>query len=256
MPMALSQASEFLDRYRKFSKSIERDRFQNVISNFDRLKRGLEDVLDIAYEHERATASRFNVLELVGLQRDEATHSKLLSHMLNPNGSHGQGPLLLNSFLRFCESKVSGFPPILEREITRRDFVYVRAEFYSVYGRPDILAFCRNPKFAVVIENKIDAGDQEQQLERYWNLLESEFSFVGQRRALLYLTPSGRPPERTSEIPAHVHYLCMSYRTDLTGWLRSCVGGLPPGPQQFLMQYADIATSLATEQELQSDADE
>jgi hypothetical protein len=40
----------------------------------------------------------------------------------------------------------------LERELTPLDFVFIRTEFFSGYGRPDILAACHNPLFAFIIE--------------------------------------------------------------------------------------------------------
>jgi hypothetical protein len=244
----LSQIGELLDRYREFVKRGERDALDRFASDFDRLRSGVAGVLERVYERERRTASRFNFMEALGVERDETIHSKFLSHILDPSGSHGQGPFFLNSFLRFCEREIEGFTGILQRDITRQDFVFVKTEYFSGYGRPDILASCRDPTFALIIENKIGAADQDQQLQRYWCLLRRHFTFAGKNTALIYLTPSGRPPEEKSWIPNDVRYACMSYKEHVAQWLRLCVSDLPNRLQQVLMQYADVTERFDAEQ--------
>jgi hypothetical protein len=257
MPITSKQIGDFLGRYREFAKGIEQSHFAKIASDFDRIKPGIKGTLDRAYESDRKTALNFNIFELLGVERVEAKHSRLLADLLDPRGSHGQGPFFLNNFLRFCESKVSGFPPaLLEREVTRSDFVFVKTELYSGYGRPDIVAVSHEPAFALIIENKIDAGDQDQQLERYWRLLERGFAFTGRRRALLYLTPSGRLPDERKKIPADVRYSCISYATHINEWLRSCIDGRPSRLQQIMMQYAEVVAQLVSEQELRRANDE
>jgi hypothetical protein len=256
MPIDLKQVDQLLGRYREFARHIDQENLAAIVSDFNRFKLGVGEVLDKEYEQDRRTALRFNIFELLGVDRVEAKHSDLLADLLDPRGSHGQGPFFLNSFLRYCESKLSTFPTILEREVKRSDFVFVKAEFYSGYGRPDIIAFSRTPAFAVIIENKIDAGDQPQQLERYWRLLERDFALGGTRCALLYLTPSGRDPTDSDDIPPEVAYSCMSYDLHITEWLRSCVNGVPSKLQQTILQYVAVAAQLPAKQTFEREIDE
>jgi hypothetical protein len=72
--------------------------------------------------------------------------------------------------------------------------------------------------------------------------------------SLLYLTPDGRAPEKENEIPANVHYTCISYRKHLTEWLRSCLSGLPPRLQEFLSPWAEVIADLKSDQELKTDS--
>ena len=84
----------------------------------------------------------------------ETDHSKLLGELLDPNGSHGQGPLFLESFL----TRIGIHAPA-------QGTWNVTVEL----GRIDILMRRDNPQSVVIIENKAnDAEDQDGQLYRYW----------------------------------------------------------------------------------------
>jgi len=97
----------------------------------------------------------------------------------------------------------------------------------------------------MIIENKIDAGDQKQQPERYWNLLKNDFAFAGKRRALLYLSPSGRRPQ--NKVPDDVQYFGLSYRVHISEWLRSCSANVAPRVRDILAQYAETVARLTAE---------
>ncbi|MDD2987273.1 PD-(D/E)XK nuclease family protein [Flavobacterium sp.] len=84
----------------------------------------------------------------------ETMHSFLIANLIDPNASHGQGNLFLKSFLK-----------LLDIEVFEKDNWIVTAET----GRIDILLRRLHPHTVVVIENKSNyAGDQENQLYRYW----------------------------------------------------------------------------------------
>lgn len=215
-------------------------------ARFNEFRPRFEDFVAKSKRHERRNAPKFNIFELLRVERDEAVHSRFLASLLDPSGSHGQGALFLNSFLRFCEG-LPGFPVMIERDIPGATSVFVRPEFSSAHGRPDILVFSHKPAFALIVENKIDAQDETTQLARYWKLLQSLFKFAGARRALIYLTPSGRKPRGT--VPATVHYFSVSYQHHIADWLRSCVEGVAQSLKPTLSQYAHIAANLSTEAE-------
>ena len=90
------------------------------------------------------------------------------------------GVLFLSEFLTYCHATLKGFPRILQGVPTGSDFVYIRREFSNALGRPDIVIFSNALRFAIIIENKIDAADQERQLERYWTPLNTQFPFPNQ----------------------------------------------------------------------------
>ena len=84
----------------------------------------------------------------------ETMHSFLIANLIDPYAAHGQGNLFLESFLK-----------LLDIEVFENDNWIVTAET----GRIDILLRRQHPHTVVIIENKSNyAGDQENQLYRYW----------------------------------------------------------------------------------------
>lgn len=98
------------------------------------------------------TADYFSPLQLIAIR--EIDHSRLLGALLNPSGLHGQGPLLLHSFLKMID--VSDAEQGDWRIEIEKDCV-------------DILLTRNDPPSVIIIENKANgAVDQKSQLFRYW----------------------------------------------------------------------------------------
>ncbi len=102
----------------------------------------------------------------------------MLFNLLSPAGSHGQGPRFLTSFLRYCKDKIVNFPELLARALVENDRVVVVREFGSAWGRPDLAIYSKVLKFALIIEIKIDADDQTEQIPRYLKSLRDDFPFA------------------------------------------------------------------------------
>ena len=103
--------------------------------------------------------------------------------------------------------------------------------------RLDIVLRCEEAKFILVIENKIDADESEDQLEHYDEWLQKQWQF--NFRNLAFLTRDGREP---SSIPVD-KCLCLSYREHVTGWLRNLE--IEPAHLRFAIdQYAQVIDAL------------
>lgn len=95
----------------------------------------------------------FNPLKLIPIK--EPIHSKIIGDFLNPKGSHGQGSLFLDPFL-----KMLGVPN------PSAGTWQIRIES----GGVDILLWRESPAAKIIIENKVkDAQDQPNQIYRYWH---------------------------------------------------------------------------------------
>jgi hypothetical protein len=116
----------------------------------------------------------------------------------------------------------------------------VRTESVTEFGNLDIVLLSPMQGVKIVIENKIGAADQPEQLLRYWRWLNREALTV---KLLCYLTPSG---VRSVEADAHgVPYVILSYREDVRGMLREGIRQVAaPRLREILQQYADIVANL------------
>ena len=179
-----------------------------------------------------ANGTNFNVFALLGRETDEVhTHSAILADLLNPKGSHGQGA----AFARL-------FPPLrdMEKE-SELEYATVGAEVTVDSGRLDILI--ETDHWCIVIENKIHAGDQERQLERYHQYASStDKSF-----RLYYLTLHGDEPSRYSlGCLKRDEVVCISYESDVHAWLEGCIKevALVPQIREILSQYHTLVGKL------------
>ena len=200
----------------------------------------------------------FNIFNDLGFMSDEVhLHSMFLTNLLNPKGSHGQRGKFLAAFLKMLQKPFSAISTDnLELDITNAS---VEVEKYigrltdSEGGRIDI--YLTDGKHSIIIENKIYAGDQHHQMLRYWNYGmsqkgdDTEKSFV-----LIYLTLDGCSPSKESlgEDLKENDIVCLSYKSDIRGWLDRCVelASRTPLVRETINQYIstiDILTNNVME---------
>ncbi|CAM2791352.1 PD-(D/E)XK nuclease family protein [Helicobacter burdigaliensis] len=166
-------------------------------------------------ERKRRGINEYNPLLVVQKAHLEVQmHSNMLCSLLNPNGNHAQGDLFLKEFLKQCNIDESNFEDLK-----------IYTEFNIESGRLDLYLKAKN--FHIVIENKIYAKEQEVQLDRYANFLDSLDSQNGEKY-LIYLTPYGNEPssleswkiiENTiKKGDKELHYRQISYEKDILKW--------------------------------------
>ena len=200
----------------------------------------------------------FNIFNDLGFMSDEVhLHSMFLANLLNPKGSHGQRGKFLEAFLKMLQKS---FPAIsadsleLDTAIASVEVEkYIGRQTDSEGGRIDI--YLTDGKHSIIIENKIYAGDQHHQMLRYWNYGmsqkgdDTEKSFV-----LIYLTLDGYSPSKDSlgEDLKENDIVCLSYKSDIRGWLDRCVelASRTPLVRETINQYIstiDILTNNVME---------
>jgi hypothetical protein len=173
---------------------------------------------------------RADLLAAVGKARSEVTHTLCLAHLLDSRGAHGLGVRVLRELSRLLGRLIPG-EDIFERlgngtpesdERLRRVRVtaehIVEAPFESgtttEERRCDLWLELLEEGHAlvVVIENKIDAGEHDEQLASYeravwkWARDRRRNSF---EQRLVFLTPDGRAPDGVNDHPA---WLPISYQ--------------------------------------------
>lgn len=155
------------------------------------LLENVRPAIDEIRRRRKGTGERFNVFSALQLDRREVYHSRFIAYLFDPSSRHDQGAVFLNCFLQFI-----GHPTVTQDEEKQ---VTVSAELAIARGvaSPDLLLsveakgrmdiFIKTPHSAVVIENKIDAGEQLDQVKRYCAWLKGQSG----KTALIYLTPTG-----------------------------------------------------------------
>jgi len=113
------------------------------------------------------TGENFNVFRILKLESSEVRmHSAFLAELLNPNGSHGQKDAFLKLFLKsFCFKNNPINSESCKVEVEKHTgFINEQG---TEGGRIDIVITDTESKHQIIIENKIYAGDQANQLFRY-----------------------------------------------------------------------------------------
>ncbi|MHB1217801.1 MAG: PD-(D/E)XK nuclease family protein [Alphaproteobacteria bacterium] len=198
------------------------------------------------FERERDNAPRHNLITLLDLQRYEVwLHSPFLADLLDPYGTHGQGSLFLKKFLSLLGEKEED----RENERDRPTFKEIARNLAELpgswdwqvrreVGKIDISILSRKHGVAIFIENKIDALDQDKQLENYGKRL-GGFEARGYRtRALVYLSKmeNNKPTSGQPDIR-------LTYRDDIRPWIKSCCI-TAPRLRENLCQYLEAIDQL------------
>ena len=174
-----------------------------------------------------ATGGRFNMFRICGVNHYENTHSAIIAELLNPKGTHSLKSELLKAFLS-----------LIDKDFVPTDFNPSNATVYTEYttdkGRIDILIKDTN-KNALIIENKIYAADQYEQLKRYEQFAKKEFKAY----QIYYLTLWGN--EASLQSGEGVNYLTISYADTIIRWLDKCIAlaARLPLVRETLIQYSN-----------------
>ncbi len=182
-----------------------------------------------------ATGGRFNMFQILGVNHYENTHSSILAELLNSKGTHSLKGKLLECFIKN-----------LGDSFTIIDFDFensrIKTEHSTEEGRIDILIEDNKNK-AIIIENKIYANDQPNQLKRY-NKYAKTYKNGYQ---ILYLTLRGY--EASEQSGGGINYLSISYKEDIVNWLEQCVAISSRFPivRETIIQYINHVKQLTNQ---------
>jgi hypothetical protein len=220
---------------------------KSVASSLDRLEIQRQERL-------RATKGRFNLFTVLLKRHDEVClHTRYLAHLLDPESfaattdsqrpRHDLGPLFLKAFLdQVAKSaldhndEMDRFPDLKTIDPAK---VKVRREFHTnSKGNIDILLEC--PGWgAIAIENKIYANEQEFQIQRYSQFLETKRY---ENWLVLFLTLDNK--KAVSD--GGCRYYRISYTNTILPWVEQCLRATYAFVtiNQALQQYRDVVCDL------------
>jgi hypothetical protein len=203
---------------------------QNLLSQVAIISKKNDEILD-------ATGGRFNMFRMCGVNHYENTHSAIIAEFLNPNGTHGLKSKLLKCFIE-----------TLGNDFTIENFNYenarVRTEHHTDLGRIDIFIEDNQNK-AIIIENKVYAGDQWEQLKRYNEYAEAKYKKGNYQ--IFYLTLYGE--EASEQSGKGVSYIPISYEKNIIAWLEKCVAIASRFPivRETIIQYINHIKQLTNQ---------
>ena len=184
------------------------------------LKEAYEKSKDYLYEDN----SRFNLLSIIEKDRDEAhIHSKVIYSLLSQNWGKKDKETFLTLFLKEIG--------IGEEIIYNEKWEVSREKEYQLdekKARPDFVI--ESQHYIYIIEMKIDADDQPEQLKNYKKIAEEEKKRKNKKEyKLFYLTLDGHNAskksvgEEDSEEIKKVEYTNISFKEEILNWLGKCL---------------------------------
>lgn len=206
-------------------------------------------------EIESLTGQNFNVFTILGRGTDELSHSLFLGYLLNSQESHSQKDTFLKLFLKVVsdsikkskvldEEKNSNLKAVFDFESAKSNVI---TEFYtgkikndySEGGFIDILI--NDGKSNMILENKIYAGDQYKQIQRYHNF--------DKKAPILYLTlTKDNLVSKSSEgdLKFGKEYYHISFEDEITEWIQKCIKESVNQPliRETLIQYENLIRTL------------
>ena len=184
------------------------------------LKEAYEKSKDYLYED----SSRYNLLSIIEKDRDEAhIHSKVIYSLLSQNWGKKDKETFLTLFLKELG--------IEEEIIYNEKWEVSREKEYQLdekKARPDFVI--ESQHYIYIIEMKIDADDQPEQLKNYKKIAEEEKKRKNKKEyKLFYLTLDGHNAskksvgEEDSEEIKKVEYTNISFKEEILNWLGKCL---------------------------------
>ena len=222
---------------------------ENLIKQIDLLLSHTRSVISHQKERERLLGEKFNVFSILKMERSEnSMHSAFISELLKPDGSHLKGDLFLRLFL-----KVIGNDTLeLESAKVITEYCIGRVDAKGkTGGRIDIFIFDKRG-FSISIENKIDASDEANQIERYYN-------FKKGNNTVYYLTLDGRLPsvESSGNLIEGNDFFAISYKNEILEWLQLCLKESVDNPilresiKQYLILIKKITHTMADKAQIE-----
>lgn len=159
-----------------------------------------------AWERDQVTrADNFNLLRVIEVADDEATHSKILAWLLDrrlEHGTHAQGNLGFRLLIEELGPEL-GSASLSQIMSYPNESYWVRREVSGEESRVDIEIAARG-KFIIHIENKIGSFEGDDQTNREWRDLErraKELGISGSNAHGIFLTLDGRDAKNDNFVP-------------------------------------------------------
>ncbi len=217
----------------------------------DNLKYTLQkiELVKTKYDILRQREEQFNIFSVLYKNHEEKRlHSRFIANLLDPFASHGKGNTFLFIFLKLLQDE------IVKENHFQNAIVYPEEWNKKENANIDILIIDRSSKHAIIIENKIYAGDSNNekggQLERYFNHILQIENIPKTQIRTYYLTLDGHLPSSESlgdyKILENINGKCLAYEQIIIDWLNLCLPMAVEKPflRESILQYKKLIQKM------------
>ena len=195
------------------------------MSNLTQLFNEIHLLIEKHEQIRKEKGDNYNLFQVINMTSDETRiHSAMIADLLNPEGLHQMGDIFLKLFINKLKQqlKLDKDFEFSHPNVEREKYIGAISENKDAGGRIDI--YISDKSHHIAIENKIYATDQEKQLLRYHNHLESVSEV---NKLLLYLSLYGEVNdiEKTTgnnRIKEGEDFFTISYSEFILNWLEEC----------------------------------
>lgn len=162
----------------------------------------------------------YNLFQVINMTSDETrVHSAMIADLLNPKGKHQMGDIFLRLFIHCLKTQQLNHELSFTYNKAKVECEkYIGPKMEKSGGRLDI--YLTDGVNHIIIENKIYAADQKNQLLRYHNFLKH---YPDNHTLLLYLSLDGEVHDMDKTTNGEkVKFITISYTDFILNWLTEC----------------------------------
>ena len=243
-PIIQAGLQPFVERFHAFREgsaaAIGIDESTRAIT---RMRDEYAEIIARARKKDGSVAAHYNIFDILGVSSfEETTHSAFLANLLSSQGSHAQGDIFMRTFI---DRVIPKSRRLVFASLAGDDYEVVCEKGGIEFGWVDVLIEAADKTGAVIIENKIFAADQENQLQRYYDYATQVLRYDEKQIAMIYLTPDGHPvssyslrPEKRRELIDADVLVEISYEQDIASWLETVLSKVrAPAVSEIIRQY-------------------
>lgn len=177
----------------------------------------------------------------------------IFSQLLNPYDEVNLHSKLIYSILNDCKFKKEFMLSFLKTtdiisadDVSPNDFKIIDVEREKIFsnGRLDLFISCKvkDKNYVIIIENKIFARDQYEQMDRY---IEFANNYQADIKKVFYLTLLGNAPSEDSASNLDQVNL-ISYDNEILTWIENCIkiSAREPAIREVLIQYSELLEKI------------
>lgn len=198
-------------------------------------------------EIEKITGEHYNIFSVMGMENNELkTHSAIIGDLLNAKGSHLMGDIFLKLFIETIKNQ-SESQKLKYFSFESQNSNCLIEEFIGKTNKEEItggridLAIKDSQGNVIIIENKIFAPEQENQIQRYKNAYPNG--------AILYLTLDRKDSVTAGDLVVDEDYYLICYEKSIINWLELCLKETFNQPilRETLKQYIVLIKKLTNQ---------